>query len=333
MKRLSALSTLCLPLLIACSDSPKQSDLAPAPSADMAMPERDLYTPPSQSDIAGEIAKSTTLSGIVTVTDSLTIDAGVTLTLAPDTTLLIATGKSITVKGTLLGQGQSGKPVRLRAKTPAGAGSWGSLLVQNGGTVTLTYAELHDASTAFQASGGSTFSIDHLLIDSSLGMLLLQSSGSISHAVLHGLGTPQQSDPVVVQDASPHLTDVLIDSANQGADMVAVNGATSGPVFDHVEVTQSHCAFHFNEGSKATISGSYVHDNVYGLMVIYSKSTQVSGSNFVANYVNIGSCASGGSVTATGVFFDNKPAFDSECLAQTNATPAANTVPGAGPRP
>jgi hypothetical protein len=115
--------------------------------------------------------------------------------------------------------------------------------------------------------------------------------------------------------------------------MVVVDGASSAPLFDHLEVADSHCGFHFNTGNGATISNSFVHHNAYGLMVIASLANHVNHNNFENNVVNIGSCAGG-----TGELLDDYfagPPFDRSCdrLMVTGASPMAPYPMGVGPSP
>ena len=119
-----------------------------------------------------------------------------------------------------------------------------------------------------------------------------------------------------------------------GVDYVVVGGGTSAPVFDHVEVADSHCAFHFNDGSGAVISNSNVHHNAYGLMVIGSVNSQVDHNNFEDNSVNIGSCG-GGSAVVSNNYFAGDPFGDGSCpdLVVTGVTPPGPYTTGIGPRP
>jgi hypothetical protein len=115
--------------------------------------------------------------------------------------------------------------------------------------------------------------------------------------------------------------------------MIVVDGASSAPVFDRLEVADSHCAFHFNSANGATISNSFVHHNAYGLMVVGSLSGHVVHNNFQGNQVNIGSCA-GGSTEVKDNYFDG-PAFDRSCarLAVTGTAPSTPYPTGVGPAP
>lgn len=163
---------------------------------------------------------------------------------------------------------------------------------------------------------------------------MLSSGGQISKGAIHGLGASQSMSPVSITGASPMLSDVLLDNANGGVDMVVVNGGTSSPQFDHMDIAQSHCAFHFNAGTGIKITNSNVHGNAYALMVEASAGTVVSGSNLYANAsVNIGAC-SGGSVSASGNYYSGiTAAFDGSCSTMQNTNPVSSMISTAGVRP
>ena len=291
-------------------------------------------TPPQgTTSIAGSISASRTLSGDVLVTDTVTIEAGVTLTLAPGTTVRVNSTKMIVVRGTLQANGTKQAPVNIGSVAGSGVGDWTGIGVASGGTTNLVFTALRNATTAFQAAAGSSFDLDAVTIEKSGTGAILNSGGTIRYSALHGVGQGQSSSMLYVNDASPKISDTIIDNGNPGVDLIVVSGATSGPLFDHVEVTGCHCAFHLNNGSKITLSGASIHDNVYGMMVVGSKNTVVTGSNFLLNNVNIGTCTSG-TVTSTSNYFIGE-IFDASCLGQT-ATGAQNqplATAGIRPRP
>jgi len=257
---------------------------------------------------------------------TLTICAGSTITAGGPTVAL-------TVQGKLVVQGAAGKPVKL-AGAQGGSTGWKGVAVAAGGDVSATYLEIRNASTALETMAGATFTIDHLVIESSDAMLVLASGGSIAHGTLHGLGPMQESTPIAVTDASPRITDTVVtQGAFNGVDMIVVDGESSAPVFDRLEVADSHCAFHFNTATGATISNSFLHHNAYGLMVVSSAAGHVVHNNFQGNQVNIGTC-SGGTTEVKDNYFDGPP-FDRSCtrLAVTGASPSAPYGAGVGPTP
>jgi hypothetical protein len=275
-----------------------------------------------------------TLCGNVTLSATQTVAAGQTLTICAGSTITAATDVSLTVNGTLQIQGTAASPVKLVGATDS-AGAWTGLVLNAGAQVTATYVEIHDAFTAIAARPGSMYSFDHLLVDTSSMILVLASDGSIAHATLHGLGDNQSYSPVQINNASPQITNTSVTQGLYGGvDMVVINGSASAPLFDHVEVADSHCAFHVNESTGATISNSFVHHNAYGMMTGLTQSGHFNHSNWEDNFVNIGTCAGGISDEVAGNYFGGAP-FDSSCdsLTATGTVTAPYATSVVGPQP
>jgi hypothetical protein len=263
----------------------------------------------------------------------MNIAAGTTVAICAGATVTAASRASFVVSGTLLVQGTMAAPVKMAGAqhTP---GFWTGIVLNAGGKISATYAEIHDATTGLDARAGSTYEIDHILMDNSPLGLNLAAGGTISHGTIHGLLMSQQGPLIAVNSASPHIVDTLVDKGFYGAvDSVVVNGATSVPVFDHMEVADTHCAFHFNASTGATISHSYVHHNAYGLMVGSSTGVQILHNNFQDNGYNVGTCAVGVSGDLNENYFAGSPT-DSTCvfLTVSASAPAAYTS-DVGPRP
>ncbi len=274
-----------------------------------------------------------TLCGNVTLSTTRTVASGETLTICAGSTVTAASDVSLTVAGTLQIQGTAQSPVKLVGATDA-AGAWAGLVLDAGAQVTATYVEIHDADTAIAARPGSMYSFDHLVIDTSGLLLVLSSNGTIAHGTLRGLGDSQYSSPVLISNASPQITNTSVTQALfGGVDMIVVGGSASAPVFDHVEVADSHCAFHINESTGATISNSFVHHNAYGLMVISSQAGHINHNNFEDNQINIGSCEGGISDEVADNYFAGAAFGDGTCssLAVSGTTPAAPYATGVGP--
>src|SRR5262249_26254800 len=145
---------------------------------------------------------------------------------------------------------------------------------------------------------------------------------------LSGLGGAQSVDPVQIASASPHFDNALVDHCG-GVDIFVVSGAASSAVFDHMDVTSAHCAFHFNAGSDVTISNSSIHGNSYALMVEGSQNTRITGSNLADNMINVGSCA-GGIVRISGSYIVGN-VYDASCAGQpAPMSPAPGPVPNVG---
>jgi hypothetical protein len=275
----------------------------------------------------GGASADQTLCGAISVNATMTIAAGKTVAICAGSTLTLASSVSIDVQGTLLVQGTATSPVKFVGigQTP---GSWGGFILNAGGNLMATFTEVHGAGYAIDARAGSTFQIDHILMDNSQQLLQLATTGTLSHGILHGAGA------VFVSGGSPKLVDTVVSQGEyNGVDMIIVSGASAAPVFDHLEVADSHCAFHFNQGAGATISNSFIHHNAYGLMVGGSLNNQIVHNNFEDEAINIGSCAGTASAQVTGNYFVGSP-FDGSCqsLTASGTVTAPHTV-DVGPRP
>lgn len=289
---------------------------------------------PNETSLSGALTASQSLSGTVILADDVTVPAGMTLTLAPGTVVKAASGKSLIVRGTLAATGTGQQKIVFQGKDATAPGSWGGIAVASGGSATLGYVEIRHARQAFQALAGSTFALDHALIEQSSNALILRASGPVTKTVIHALGSSQSGPPVDIADSSPTFTDVLIDQSNAGTDHIVVAGASSSPQFDHMELTGCHCAFHFNDGTNINVTNSYIHDNYYALMLYGTKNVKFSNTNMVTNRTtHLGLC-SGGTLTSMGNFFSGtNTAFDGSCTSQTNTAQATSMLQGVGYRP
>jgi len=342
-----ALCTLgTLGIAIGCSGSPPDQlgtggGGAAGTSASSASSSAQSGGPASSSSSGGQagnvlgpsVDKNTTLSGDIDMPATATIAAGVTLTLTAGATIHAGAGAGLVVKGKLIADGTAAMPVTFDSKAKKGPGDWLGIEVASGGDAKLTHVAMHDATTAFTADAGSTYAIDYILADTSSTIAELDADGTLGHGQLHGNGAAQAGDTIFISSASPKINDTLVDNSNPNTDQINVSGTSSSPQFDHMEVSTCHCAFHFNQGKNIKLTSSYIHDAAYGMMIIGSVGTQVTGNNFEKNTTNIGTCSPGGTVTSTGNYFDNKKPFDGSCNVQVDMNDAAMPLSNLGPRP
>jgi hypothetical protein len=333
MNRSLALVLMALAAAVGCgSTSDTSSDASNTSSNTSSNPPPD-NPPAGATTLAASIDKDQTLSGEISMPQTTTIAAGVTLTLSAGAKILAADGAALVVAGTLAADGVAGTPVVFQSKTHGGAAEWTGIKLENGGNAKLTHAEIHDAKLAFAAAAGSSYALDYTLVDTSAQLASIAADGTITHSQLHGLGDAQVGAPFSVADASPQVTDTVIDKGKTGGvDLIVVNGASSSPLFDHVEVANAHCVFHFNAGKDIKITNSFIHDSAYGMMVTAATGLLVQGNNFQSDTTNIGTCTSG-DVTSDGNYFGGGEAFDTNCASQTNTGTATEPLTGVGPRP
>ncbi|MDA8169034.1 MAG: right-handed parallel beta-helix repeat-containing protein [Nitrospiraceae bacterium] len=131
----------------------------------------------------GTVIKSGTIwSGEVSVDQDVLIPAGVTLTIAPGTTIRVVPAEStrtdpeflspqteITVRGTLVADGRKGLPVTfLSSEKKRG---WAGIIV-DGGKAVLRSAAIHDADTAVEAIRGFVQLTDSVLTGNKYGLVV-----------------------------------------------------------------------------------------------------------------------------------------------------------------
>jgi hypothetical protein len=129
------------------------------------------------TEVSGHITTNTTWKDVVHVVGSVIIDPGVTLTVAPATTIDVVTSKGygITVSGVLDIQGGKDARVVIRSMTPGEF--WSEIAVPRGGMMRASYLVQTGGVIAISSTGKVT------LVDSQLshapGDLLVMSGGTL----------------------------------------------------------------------------------------------------------------------------------------------------------
>ncbi|YCM42810.1 lamin tail domain-containing protein [Verrucomicrobiaceae bacterium 227] len=110
-----------------------------------------LGTTPMITDVSGTLGggASTTWSGVMRITDDVTVPAGHTLNIEPGTLILIVgdatsqstTGKDLIIQGTINSLGTEQEPVTFTAVDPAA--SWGQILFSESEGATFTWTNIH----------------------------------------------------------------------------------------------------------------------------------------------------------------------------------------------
>ncbi|HKQ68595.1 MAG TPA: NosD domain-containing protein [Polyangiaceae bacterium] len=288
---------------------------------------------------AGRAKADEELCGNVALAATKTIAANTITSVCAGAVVSAAAGKnvSIVVQGTLRVEGTMAMPAKFEASAHGAMANWQGIVIDQGGSLVMTYGEVRDAKISLETKAGSTYQIDHVLTEYSDMELKLASTGTIDHGVFHGRGATQSEKPVQIISASPKITNSLFDKGKGpgGPDTIVVSGAASAPVFDHIDVSASHCAFHFNEGTGATISNSFVHNNTYGLMVEASSMNKIFHNNFVDNAIQLGTCQASASAEVKDNFFMQRSGgdvFAAECSKLKNTMPAAAAHTDVGPK-
>jgi hypothetical protein len=132
--------------------------------------------PPMANAVSGHITADTTWSGIVNLTGPTTIDAGVTVTVAPGTIIETSTATvGVTISGTLDIEGASGDVVHAQPAAPSTR--WAGFDVASGGTLIAHY--LVQVGGGIHLSGSSQATIVDSEMSRMTGDFLTMSNGSL----------------------------------------------------------------------------------------------------------------------------------------------------------
>jgi len=223
---------------------------------------------PTPTPAGTHISADTTWSGAYAMTDDTTVDAGVTLTVASNSTITVTAGKTLHVAGTLIALGVATGSSTPTVFQPA-AGIWGGIDVLSGGLALLTNVTLNQATTGFRAESGALLS---KLIKVKFSANSTPFNLSASTKFCRGLITDASGGSNV--DAGT-LTFVDTDfTVGNGADAF-VYGGTAQLVFSHVhQGTSWGCLVHGGgAGTSLTVDKSHFDNGTHVAFMLYSGTT------------------------------------------------------------
>ena len=312
----------------------------------------DGTTPPASG---ATISADETWATGKTISGSVIIAKGVTVTIAPSASVTIADGATITVQGSLKGTSVAAAHAKLTGT------AWAGLVVASGGSLALDGVDIDNATIAidtqsgnvgatydnsvinaatnpFKVEVGSKLSMSHSMVVGSKGLSSVGGSFTASYLDYDSNGSEGVTmvDPAAVftvDDSKFHGT------SNGGGDMIVSNNAATLHI-SHSEIQKCHCAFHINNVTNLDVSFMNVHDDSYGFMQYGSDPANgtrtIASSNFT-NLASVGIDESGtnGPIAVTGCYFNavtggNVHLIDTEIKVTGTVTKA---VTGVGPRP
>jgi hypothetical protein len=284
---------------------------------------------------------------MVALDADLVIASGQTLRVGPGVTF---TAKSANVKvqvdGTLLAEGTAAAPVRF-----VGGGaprSWHGLVIGKGGYAALTHVQIGGATYGIHALPGSDFKVDLSDLGTSFKAAVVESNGTFDRTKFHASGDPTFSPvnevsiddvngTLTILDASPKVTNSKFDGSAALVDMIRIGG-NSSPVFDHLYISDAHCAFHANGGNntRPRITNTVMERLGYGIMA-YATKPVLENNVFRGNGFDVGFCFDATSANAAELknnFYQSGSAgIDPSCfqIGVDEPAPAATANAAAGP--
>jgi hypothetical protein len=282
----------------------------------------------------------------VSADSDLVVPAGSTGRFGPGATFTATADIKILVQGKLVIEGSDAAPVHFAGGGTAS--SWYGILVESGGKLELSHAEIREARYGIHAKPGSEFSVDYADIGGGFKAAIVEADGTFDHS--HFAGAPPTSisfaadvtidDPngtMTILGASPKVTNSQFDGASAVTDMVRIGGE-SKPTFDHVLLQNAHCGLHdFGAvNNSPVVTNSIFRGLAYGAMAFQTKPI-FENNVFENNQNDVGFCL--------GAAADNAPVLDGNYYASGSAlidpgcfqigtadsSPASAPIEGAGP--
>jgi hypothetical protein len=301
----------------------------------------------STSSSSGSTATSGPWHDGQTLSGSVTIPAGETVTIDPGATVNVGSGVTITVAGTL-----TASSAATHAKL-TGTG-WTGIVVGSGGTLKLDGADILGATTALDLQMGGTGEYDDGTITAASTPFDVESGGSLvtKHATVTGtLGASTVAGSLTASyldydsngnggisttnpGAQLSIEDSTLHGSGPTADfLVAQGGATKFHVA-YSDISNVHCAFHFDNVSEFDVSYTNIHGNAWGFMLYGSGGAgplTVTHSNVDTNSAYAyGTLGNNGPITFDSDYVTGATSDPTSTVSVTNAS--SGQVAGTGPR-
>ena len=294
---------------------------------------------------SGPLSADETWTGAISVTGDVTVNAGVTLTIADGALVQVAAGKAIIVNGTIKVSGTAAQGVTFSPNPMPG--SWGGIQVSMGGHATIGYSTMNYPSTALAcAAGAATCVADHMkVLHFSASGLSIQSAATLSYLTVDTGGAggivinAGANDTVTITDSIFHAT---------GGDAVVADAGNLTLQYSHMYGNMVggnsgvHCATHFATKGVVLADHNIMEDANYGLMASDMAATSKLNLN---NFIGYGTAANGGGAYSPAGANTINPGVDLTNNYWNGGAPPANTgtaktattyttaqVPGCGPR-
>ena len=132
---------------------------------------------------SGTLDMSATWWDSVVVDANLTVPSGFTLTILPGTKIVADSGVTITISGSLHGDGEEGDSIRFMAAP--GVTEWGGIYIGQYGYCDMSYAVIEDAPIAFFSENAGVSDIAMQLTDTRIqgGSLRIWGSSTRTHVI------------------------------------------------------------------------------------------------------------------------------------------------------
>lgn len=257
MQRVLVLASL---LSVACSGPPTtlRPDSGPTPDSGEREPDAGPDGPVALT--GGALTED--VCGVVTVSGSIEIPEGETVTVCAGSTVTFERDVALTIAGTLYFAGTADARIQLSSDA-----RWDGIVVS--GTLEADFTDIYDAEMAIEGLADSVVRFDDGFISArATRSARLANGGTFDRTRIFGGSTLR------VTGGTLRMTDTEIDLDHPtlSPDCTAVSGA--GMVLDHTRFTNCHCPIHINSiDGELTITNSVFDGATYPVMIARASGT------------------------------------------------------------
>lgn len=295
------------------------------------------------------ITADETWSGTKELAGKITIEPGVTVTIAPGAQVSFGKETFVTVRGTLKASAAS-RHAKLSGE------KWGGLIVVAGGSAALAGVDIDGATAALDVQGGAATYEDGTISWPSTPFRVLEGAAlTLTRAVIsnaNGLarvkGTLTASrlemdtlaDTGIQADAQNAKVDIRDSKLRGHGAPTDVIVATAGAVHvSFTDISEAHCGLHFWNLNDLDVSNVTIHDVSYGAMLYGSSAGQrlsIADSNIVGTEdfgVHEADGSQNGPLQLKNVYFaDNATDSQLQANSRISIQPALAAIASAKPR-
>lgn len=236
--------------------------------------------PNGSLEVSGTISENAAWGGEVTMTAETIIEAGVTVRIAKGTVFEAAQNAVLRVHGTLAIEGTTDDLVSL---TPVeGAGGWGGIVVESGGSASVTNVTGTKVATLLYCKAGASQCAIEGADLQELGKVI--QAESIATITMSNFRDLSNGGVTVTGNGDLTITDTYIWTSTH--DLVVQSGGSL--TIDHSEVgganqSYEHCDVHIGSAQSLSITNSNIVSAIYGMMLGGTTNAVIQYNNFMSN--------------------------------------------------
>lgn len=229
---------------------------------------------------SGTISSNTTWSGTVCANSNITVNSGVTLTIAANTKVLFLAAKKLTINGSLQALGTSSQNITFDRS--GATGTWNGITFGTNSSGNVNYTTIDHATKGVKIDITNNVTLDHCTIKNftEQGVYLNASSAMVQYCTIRDAAGGPQGIYSSGNSANPTIANNSIFNMQYGITRIGNPG--NAQIRDNAIYACTNAGVQASN-SKPAIYKNYFHDNVYGIRLQTGAAPDVHDNDFYAN--------------------------------------------------